>query len=296
MGAGVLKIVATLLIVSALGLGGYAYMTADSTPVARTMVVPQPLANDPQVVVATQPLPAKQPVLATMVSLERVGVMPDGAFTSLDQVVGRSPARVVGRGQALTEVDFVRLNLAEALQPGELAVAIKTDLVTGVGGFLQPADRVDVLLYLRQDRKDVTTAQAQLLLSRIRLLCYGESCNHFQGQPILKAGNQASTTAAQDSAARTAVLAVPEKVLTRLMLGASAGDLRLALRGVETVDSDEGGATSRVVRITEDVMKTQALSLAELAGTSTVAKVKQRNRPAAVAEVIRGTRVERLTR
>lgn len=296
MGAGVLKIVATLLIVSALGLGGYAYMTADRTPIAGTMVVPQLPDNDPMVVVAKQSLPAKQPVLSTMVSLERVGVMPDGAFTSLDQVVGRSPVRAVGRGQALTEVDFVQLSLAEALQPGELAVAIKTDLVTGVGGFLQPADRVDVLLYLRQDRKDVISAQAQLLLSRIRLLCYGESCSRFQGQPMLKASNQVSATAAQDGAARTAVLAVPEKVLTRLMLGASAGDLRLALRGMEAMDSDEDGATPRIARVTMEVKKTQALSLAELAGTRTAVRVKQRNRPAVVAEVIRGTQVERLTR
>lgn len=299
MGAGVMKIVAVVLIISALGLGGYAYMSADSTPVATTTtVVPQLPDNNPKVVVATQPLVAGQPVLETMVSLEQVAVVPDGAFTSLDQVIGRTPTRSVVRGQSLTEVDFIQLSLAKALQPGELAVAIKTDLVTGVGGFLKPADRVDVLLYLRQDRKDVISSQAQLLLSRIRLLCYGETCNRFKGQSMFMAGNQQSTTTVADSTARTAVLAVPEDMLARLMLGASAGDLRLALRGVEAKESDQDGTAYPPTRVAEvrDLNKPQRLSLAELAGKRSVPKVKRRSRPVAVAEVIRGTQVERLTR
>jgi pilus assembly protein CpaB len=101
------------------------------------------------------------------------------------------------------------------------------DDVIGLGGFIQPDDRVDVLLYLQKDQ-EVVGSEARVLLEDIRVIAYGAN---LQRREVEEDGEPAR--------ARTAVLAVSEAEVDRLMLGASKGRLRLALRGDPTEDESE---------------------------------------------------------
>ena len=179
-------------------------------------------------VVAVQSLAAYQKIPKDAVVLAEVAVAPKDYFTSLEDVVGREPLVDVDQGAPLTKRYFAEGNvLAKSIPPGHQAVSVEVSDVIGVGGFVRPGDMVDVLLFLK-GTGDVETSQARVLLENTRVLAYHELLvDRPEG---LKEQEQAER--AQSRRQRTAVLAVPDKDTTKLMLGASQGELRLALRGL----------------------------------------------------------------
>lgn len=181
-------------------------------------------------VIAVQPLAAYQKIAKDAVVLAEVAIAPKDYYTSLEDVVGREPLVDVDQGAPLTKRYFAEGNvLAKSIPPGHQAVSVEVSDVIGVGGFVRPGDMVDVLLYLK-GTGDVESSQARVLLENTRVLAYQELLvDRPEG---LKDKEQAER--AQGRRQRTAVLAVPDKDTTKLMLGASQGELRLALRGLAT--------------------------------------------------------------
>lgn len=179
-------------------------------------------------VVAVQPLAAYQKIAKDAVVLAEVAVAPKDYFTSLEDVVGREPLVDVDQGAPLTKRYFAEGNvLAKSIPAGHQAVSVEVSDVIGVGGFVRPGDMVDVLLYLK-GTGDVESSQARVLLENTRVLAYHELLvDRPEGLKEQEQGERA-----QGRRQRTAVLAVPDKDTTRLMLGASQGELRLALRGL----------------------------------------------------------------
>ncbi|MGH8517427.1 MAG: Flp pilus assembly protein CpaB, partial [Panacagrimonas sp.] len=179
-------------------------------------------------VIAVQSLSAYQKIPKDAVVLAEVSVAPKDYFTSLEDVVGREPLVDVDQGAPLTRRYFGEGNvLAKSIPPGFQAVSVEVSDVIGVGGFVRPGDMVDVLLYLKGSG-DVESSQARVLLENTRVLAYHELLvDRPEG---LK--EQEQTERNQGRRQRTAVLAVPDKDTTKLMLGASQGELRLALRGL----------------------------------------------------------------
>lgn len=209
-----LKVLSSVMVVLAIGLGMYAYRLS----LYRTPVV-QPEAAVPfkgKVVMAMQPIEEGKPVPAEAVSLEPVTIVPEESFTRLEDVVGKELVMPIAMGEPLTARHFRAGMLAVTLQPGERAVAVQVDGVVGAGGFVQPGDYVDVLLYLQDDNQENRNTQARVLLRCLRVMTFGVNLKgKREEKPSLDA--------------RTAVLAVSEADTTKLMLGASAGRLRLAL-------------------------------------------------------------------
>jgi pilus assembly protein CpaB len=188
--------------------------------------------NLPRVVVALAPIEQGKSLRADALSLEVVSIVPEGSFQKIEDVVGRKVYQPVGQGEALLSRHFRPPGpVASRIKPGERAIAVKVDGVIGLGGFIQPDDRVDVLLYLARDQREIADTQARVLLEDIRVLAYGANLERQE-----KSEKDDNT-----NNARTAVLAVPEGDVDRLMLGASKGSLRLALRG-DPVDGDLGPA------------------------------------------------------
>ena len=179
-------------------------------------------------VIAVQSLAAYQKIPKDAVVLAEVSVAPKDYFTSLEDVVGREPLVDVDQGAPLTKRYFAEGNvLAKSIPPGFQAVSVEVSDVIGVGGFVRPGDMVDVLMYLK-GTGDVESSQARVLLENTRVLAYHELLvDRPEG---LK--EQEQSERAQGRRQRTAVLAVPDKDTTKLMLGASQGELRLALRGL----------------------------------------------------------------
>lgn len=248
------------------------------------------------VVVLVHDVPAFTPLSAADLAVEKLLTAPAGSLTQLDQAIGRTPLRTLGAGTWLTEESFSAGGpLARMIRPNERALAVAVDEVSGAGGQLTPGDYVDVLLFLRQDAGNAEQS-AQIVLPAMRLLSVGDQLGLANdGKPAVPppATPEERVQAAQRRAgARTVVLAVPEPLLSRLMLAAQAGVLRLAVRSAEEqllsrYWAGESDASERLESANRDLYQFTQLALVgppkRVAQTSTAGPGVRRG-----IEVIRG--------
>ena len=211
-------------------------VAAPVVSVANTVATVEDQSRQP-VVVLVKDAPAFVPLTAADLAVETLRTVPAGSLTRLDQAIGRMPLRTLGAGTWLNEDSFSAGGpLARMIRPGERALAVAVDEVIGAGGQLSPGDYVDVLLFLRQDAVNAEQS-AQVVLPAMRLLSVGDQMGLANdGQPAVPppvTAEERAQAAQRRAAARTVVLAVPEPLLSRLMLAAQAGTLRLAVRSAE---------------------------------------------------------------
>lgn len=237
------KIIAALLVLLAILLGGYAWMLsrqpapqvqagAPSAATTAKQADNKPSAPTFPVVVAAKPLAAGQEIPADALRVEQLPINPAGAFKDAGALAGRVPVIDLGEGSPLLEAQLVS-GLAMRIEEGERAVAIRADEVMGVGNKVQPGDYVDVFLMLKSDGKDVDRSQARLLMARKRVLAFGSAS--VDGLPSKApdgrtSGNPAAQQQRSNETPRTAVLSVPVQDINRLTAAESTGKLLLALR------------------------------------------------------------------
>ncbi|HVT36019.1 MAG TPA: Flp pilus assembly protein CpaB [Nevskiaceae bacterium] len=256
--------------------------------------------NSPQVVamVAVKPLAAYKAIDRESVALVPVAVAPTQYFTSFDEVVGRTPLVDIDAGAPITSRYFKEGNvLARVIPPGYQAVSLEINDVIAVGGFVRPGDIVDVLLFLRAG-SGVDQPQSRVLLKEARLLAYEDRIiDRPQGlRDDEKTGTQ------QQRRTRTAVLAVPEAETTRVMLGASLGEVRLALRSqgdAETAKAEAGVPLSNETVAAREAQKVpdQTVTASQLSAVREAPAVAQKKAaPAPSVEVFRGSEHENISR
>lgn len=231
------KIIAAILVLLAIALGGYAWILsrqpAPPPPVVAT--APTTSASKAQVptfavVVTTKPVAAGHAITADALRVEQLPINPSGAFKDTAPLVGRVPVFDLGEGTPVLEGQLAS-GLAMRVEEGERAIAIKADEIMGVGNKVQPGDFVDVFVILKSDGKDVDRSQARLLLPRKRVLAFGSaSVDNLPSKAVDGNGNPTAQQQQRNDLPRTAVLAVPVADINRLTLGESAGRLLLALR------------------------------------------------------------------
>lgn len=184
-------------------------------------------------VVAIKPLAANQPIDRESVSLLPVAVTPAQYFTDLDKVIGRTPLVDIDAGAPVTARYFGRANqLARVIPDDHVAMSMEVNDIVAVGDFIRPGDSVDLLVYLRGGG-GVEQTQARILLPKARVLAYEDR--------IIDRPEGIEEDSAQPDTRRrirTAALAVPEVDVTRVMLGMSVGELRLALHGQRPLAED----------------------------------------------------------
>lgn len=230
------KIIAAVLVLLAVALGGYAFVLsrkpAVDAPVATVPAADQAktkqLATYP-VVVASRLLPAGQVIPVDALRVEQLPINPAGAFQDTSVVAGRVPVLDLGEGSPLLEGQLVS-GLALRVSEGERAVAVKADEIMGVGNRVQPGDFVDIFVMLKFDGKDIDRSQARLLLARKRVLAFGSASVESLPSKTAESRGGAQAQSQRNEAARTAVLAVTVDEVNRLTLGESSGRLLLALR------------------------------------------------------------------
>ena len=243
-----LVLLATVLAVAAFGLGrrNAANQTAQITP---AVVPPPPPANVARAVVAGQLLPAGQPIHASALREIGVDTPPAESYGQPELLVGQVPRIDIPEGTVITS-SLMSNPLAMQLQPGERALAVPVDDITGVGSRVQPGDYVDVVLTVKMTDASPGVAlssehpESRLLASRLRVLAFGTRDlpsvrNNTASKP--ESGNGAAHADAE-APPRMAVLAVPlAEVATRVpvLLGEVQADLyaeALALRESRTTD------------------------------------------------------------
>ncbi|WP_025598541.1 Flp pilus assembly protein CpaB [Burkholderia sp. WSM2230] len=225
------RIAAGLLIALALLLGIFA-VTLLRRP------APAPVASVKQVVfpvvVATRVLPAGKPIAADALRVQPLPINPNGAFADPSLVAGRVPAADIGAEAPVLE-EQLSSGLAERIEPGERAVAVRVEESNAVGNRLRPGNFVDVFFTLKRDGNmgsggEIEHTQARLLMSKVRVLAFGNATS---------AGD---TSGDPNGMVRTAVLAVPVADVDRLTLAESSGRLVFALRNPKDPEVIDAGA------------------------------------------------------
>jgi pilus assembly protein CpaB len=253
------------------------------------------------VVVLLHDVPPFVPITAADLALEKLHTAPAGSLSSIDQAVGRTPWRHLSAGTWLSNDSFDAGGpLARMIHSDERALAVAVDEVIGAAGQLSPGDYVDVMLFLRQD---IANAQqsAQIVVPAMRVLSVGEQLG------LTNDGKSASPPASLEeklrleqrrAAARTVVLAVPEQLLSRLMLATQVGTLRLAVRSSEEQRLTRYWAGESDSPANLDAANSHLFQFTQLA-LGTAPKRPVRNGPTAAPrlaiEVIRGNQVTQQT-
>jgi pilus assembly protein CpaB len=252
------------------------------------------------VLVLTRDLPPDTPITAADLLIERVKLAPVGSFTTLDDALGRSAARTLSAGTWLSDSSFdAGGSLARMIRPNERALAVAIDEVIGAGGQLSPGDFVDVMLFLPQDGLNPDRS-AQLVIPALRLLSVGELLGPtIDGQAAGKAlsADERLKLEQRRSSARNVVLAVPEQLLSRLMLATQSGTLRLAVRSAEEKNlqrywAGEKDLAARLDSTNRNLVHFTQLSLASPSKSVTGPAAP---RPARQIEVIRGNQITQQT-
>jgi pilus assembly protein CpaB len=261
------KIIAGLLIAIAILLGLYAWVLGRSAPTPAS-VSQTVAASLVPVVVSTRPLLAGQPITADALKLQPTAPAPTGAFGDPSLLVGRVPAKDIPASSPIIAGALVS-GLAEDVQPGERAVAVRVDETNAVGNRLRPGNFVDVFLNLKREGGgtmidgEVSQTQARLLLSKVRVLSFGDAT------PDRDSGNNTNGNNGQPSSARIAVLAVPTAQVDALTLGEASGRLTFALRNPR--DDDLAMQTVAVRtdnKLSPSAVAAAGVSLTQLSGTA----------------------------
>lgn len=142
------------------------------------------------------------------------------------EYVGAVTRRAFARGEPITTGSVVQPDghgfLAAQLQPGYRAVAIEIQPSTSAGGYIQPNDHVDVIVTARADGAGGRQVTSSIVVQDVRVLALGDKT-----QP------QTTGEAPETIAANVAVLELTAAGARAVALADMAGDLSLALRGVE---------------------------------------------------------------
>lgn len=225
-----LRTIATLAIAIVLGL--IAIVVVNGYISAKKGAQPQAGASGPgsPVVVAATAIGrgvTLQPPLLKIVNYP-AGAAPAGAFTSVSQVTGaREVQRVALHDLSADEPILTtqisqpggRANLASIITPGMEAVSIRSNDVAGVGGFILPGDRVDVLL-----TRSVTPIGGQQATSVTQILA--------QNVKVLGIDQSADDTTDKPAVARAVTVEVTPPQAQTITLGQTVGAVSLSLRHV----------------------------------------------------------------
>lgn len=259
MNTNILRVFAVLLFIGAIFFGWYGYKTSTASqhlvaPALKVVTVSQVITN--------RKILAGEMLTALDVSEKQVVKFDQSGFSNTHEVIGKILNKDIESGAPLRRTNFQQLSpAAELLKSGERALAIKIDEVAGVGGYIKPGDYVDVLLFANDDTAVKRSSVSQVVLSRLRVISIGENIQIGEDAQLSDESNSTSTQPSKNAfsdietkskekpsnTARSAVLAVNEADATRLMLAASIGQLRLALRGPEPIQPNNSTPENTLV-------------------------------------------------
>jgi pilus assembly protein CpaB len=239
-----LRLLAVILALAAILLAWNGYRMNNRMS-ANSAATPSPLFR---IAVAARPLPVGSKIAAGDIKIIERSQNTQQSYDDPASLIGKIIMADIAQDETFLTWKHFTNNpaLASALRVGERGIAIKVNEVIGAGAFLKPGDHVDVLLYLKKDQEVVNSSIASKILSNVRVIAYGDdagSANKADSETSKAAIPNQSGSARQDDKkpskdSRSAVLAIAEKDVTRLMLADSSGQIRLALRSEQETDNE----------------------------------------------------------
>lgn len=127
-----------------------------------------------------------------------------------------------------------KLNLSGVVSPGMRAVSLRSNDVAGVGGFVLPGDRVDILLTRAQGggSEAASNTLTQILASNVRVLGVDQSDNDEADKPVV---------------AKAVTVEVTPEQAQSISLGQQIGAISLTLRRV----ADEAPLTTKAMTVAD---------------------------------------------
>lgn len=260
-----------LSLVIAVGGSYFIYQWVDSKTAPKEVVKVEKIEAIP-VTVAAMDLAWGTPISPEMVKTLPYlkESLPAGHFSSPADLKGRILIANLKQGEPIVEhrlapIDVKTGGVSAVLPAGKRAVAVKGDKVIGISGFINPGNRVDVLVTMKDpaNKKDKT----KIVLENI---------------PVLATGTQIEQNAKGEPApVDVYTLEVTPVESEKLALASAMGKLQFALRNI----TDAERVRTRGATITQ--------TLNSLASPGT-AKPKRVYRPTtATVEVIKGNQVSK---
>lgn len=146
---------------------------------------------------------------------------PEGAFTATSDVINDGNRRVLTTifpGEPIITAKITgengRAGLAGIIADGMRAVTVPVNTVNGVGGFIQPGDRVDILLTKNDDQNDGISSTT--LMEYVKILSVDQN-----------AGSRNETA----QVASSVTIETDAKGAKKIAWGLNVGTLSLTLRG-----------------------------------------------------------------
>lgn len=213
-------------------------LTAEKT---QPIVVPKPvIEKNVTVVLAKTDIPERTLIKEDMLSLVTMpaGKAPAGAISRTTDLVGR-PTRVpISAGETITNqkvfASILNMGLSGRIPPECRAITVGISDVTGVAGFAQPGDYVDVMLVSSQVENNKVISE--MILQNVLLLAINKQVENQGSTPVQNqasdkgqsnnAGNQQKVTG---NPAMATMALVPEDAL-KLAAKAQLGQIYLVLR------------------------------------------------------------------
>jgi pilus assembly protein CpaB len=181
----------------------------------------QPPAAMQSIVVASKPLRFGNELSKS--NLQEIewpkGKLPAGAFAKIDEVLKGGKRVVLAPIEVNEPVLAVKITgpgqratLSALVAPGMKAVTIRVNDVEGVGGFVLPGDRVDVVMTRQLDKGSAST---EVVLQNAKVLAIDQLADVRSDKP---------------SVAKAVTLEVDTAEAQKVWLAASVGNLSLLLR------------------------------------------------------------------
>ncbi len=180
-----------------------------------------------------------------------IRTQPKNAYTSLEDLFGdegakpRAILRTMEKGEAVLKskvTDFGQdAGVSTRLSKGMRAFTLRVDVASGVSGFLQPGDRVDVFWTGRDRGAPIT----KLIIENVSLIAIDQIADVDRNRPIV---------------ARTVTVEVSPQRVAALTQAQNTGKLALSLRGAEdesvigAVEFDQDKLIGREKVVKEEVV------------------------------------------
>ncbi|MBZ9760366.1 Flp pilus assembly protein CpaB [Mesorhizobium sp. CA8] len=172
--------------------------------------------------------------------------VPQGAFPTIDKLLADGSRVVLSPIEVNEPVLLTKLSgpngratLSNMLSPGMRAVTIRTDEIAGVGGFITPGDRVDVVL--TRDAGDIqevsknaqgaagSTVTSEVVVADVKVLSVGQGADERKTEPQV---------------ANSVTIEVTNEGAQKVALARTVGTLSLSLRSAADASDGKSGLTT----------------------------------------------------
>lgn len=239
-------LVGALVIAIGTALAARSMFAGASAPVVEAA---PPVPQGPKVLVAQRGLPTGTIITADAIGFQQwpEELVQDAYFldgeSDIGQLLGTVVRHPITAGEPVTQGSLVspgdRGFLAAALGPGMRAVTVPVSAKTGVGGFVFPGDRVDLVLTQTVKSDGDALKTSETILRNLRVLATDQSTTQetVDGRTVVRAF-------------RTVTLEVTPKIAEKVAVAQTIGTLSLSLRSIADNQSElENAIASGKVKI-----------------------------------------------